>query len=93
MIYPADYQFDYENDDEAEEEVYRGELRKLYQKLVCACPQLCLQFLCQALANLPVPLSSAGISELVAALRLVYHYSEGIRPPPGLKVVMKNETF
>jgi exportin-T len=94
MIYPADYQFDYyANDDEAEEEVYRGELRKLYQKLVRACPQTCLQFLCQALANLPVPLSSAGATELEAALRLVYHYCEGIRPPPGLKVVMKNETF
>jgi exportin-T len=93
MRYPSDYQFDYENDDEAEEEVYRGELRKLYQKLVRACPQLCLQFLCQTLANLPVPLSSAGISEVEAALRLVYHYCEAIRPPPGLKVVMKNETF
>lgn len=93
MKYPVDYQFDYENDDEAEEEVYRSELRKLYHALVRASPQLCLQFFCQALANLPVPLSSASISEMEAALRLVYHYCEGIRPPPGLKVVMTNDTF
>lgn len=93
MKYPVNYQFDYENDDEAEEEVYRSELRKLYQTLVRASPQLCLQFLCQALANLPVPLSSASISEIEAALRLLFHYCEGIRPPPGLKVVMTNDTF
>jgi exportin-T len=40
-----------------------------------------------------VPLSSATTSDMEAALRLVYHYCEGIRPPPGLKVVMTNDTF
>jgi len=93
MKYPEDYQFDYEDDDEAEEEVYRAELRKLYQKLVRVCPELCLQFLCEALANLPVPLSTCPTPDVEAALRLVHHYSEGVRPPPGLKTVMKNETF
>jgi exportin-T len=93
MKYPNDYQFDYQNDDEAEEEVYRAELRKLYQKLVRACPDFCLQFLCQVLANLSVPLSTCPTRDIEAALRLVHHYCEGIRPPPGLKTVMKQPTF
>lgn len=93
MRYPADFQYDYEDDDEAEEEIYRTELRKLNQKFIRADPEICLQFTCQSLALLPVPLSNASTPEIEAALRLVYHYCEGIRPPPGLKVVMRNETF
>mmetsp|Transcript_1749 Transcript_1749/g.3879 ORF Transcript_1749/g.3879 Transcript_1749/m.3879 type:complete len:1001 (-) Transcript_1749:62-3064(-) len=93
MRYPADFQYDHEDDEEAEEEMYRIELRKLNQKFVRAAPEACLQFLCQTLSQLPMPLSSALTPDIEAALRLVYHYCEGIRPPPGLKVVMKNETF
>eukprot|EP00934_Nitzschia_sp_Nitz4_P006653 Nitzschia sp. Nitz4//scaffold73_size107353//62684//65689//NITZ4_004323-RA/size107353-processed-gene-0.193-mRNA-1//-1//CDS//3329557485//6643//frame0 len=93
MKYPEDYQFDYEDEDEAEEEMYRTELRKLNQKLTRAAPDLCLQFICQALSQLPMPLSSAPTMQVEAALRLVYHYCEGILPAPGLKVVMANETF
>lgn len=93
MRYPVDFQYDHEDDDEAEEEMYRIELRKLNQKFVRAAPEACLQFLCQTLPQLPMPLSSAPTPDIEAALRLVYHYCEGIRPPPGLKVVMKNETF
>ena len=93
MKYPDDYHFDYEDDDEAEEEVYRAELRKLYQRLVRAFPELCLQFLCEVLANLPAPLSTCPTPDVEAALRLVHHFGEGIRPPPGLKTVMTNETF
>lgn len=93
MRYPVDFEYDHEDDDEAEEEMYRIELRKLNQKFVRASPEVCLQFLCQTLSQLPMPLSSAPTPDIEAALRLVYHYCEGIRPPPGLKVVMKNETF
>ena len=93
LRYPPDFQFDYEDEDEAEEEVYRTELRKLYQKLVRVAAEMCLQFLCQALANLPVPISSAPTPDIEAAVRLVYHYGEGIRPSPGLRVVMRNDTF
>eukprot|EP00980_Cylindrotheca_fusiformis_P024345 scaffold11783_cov120-Cylindrotheca_fusiformis.AAC.5 len=93
MRYPLDFQFDYEDEDEAEEEIYRTELRKLNQKFVRAAPEFCLQFTSQTLAQLPLPLSNAPTPDLEAALRLVYHYCEGIRPAPGLKVVMRNETF
>lgn len=93
MKYPPDFQYDYEDDDDAEEEMYRTELRKLNQKLVRVNPELCLQFLCQALSQLPLPLSSSPTHDIVAALSLVYNYCEGIRPAPGMKVVMRNETF
>jgi exportin-T len=93
MKYPEDFQFDYEDEDEAEEEVYRTDLRKLSQRLVRAVPDMCLQFLCEALANLPVPLSTSVTRDAEAALRLVFHYCEGVRPSPGLKTVMKNTTF
>lgn len=93
MKYPEDFQFDYEDEDEAEEQIYRTDLRKLSQRLVRAVPDVCLRFLVEALANLPVPISSSSTRDAEAALRLVYHYCEGVRPTPGLKVVMKNETF
>jgi exportin-T len=93
MKYPHDFQFDYGDEDEAEEEVYRTELRRLSQRLVRAAPDICLRFSCEALASLPLPLSSSSTRDAEAALRLVYHYCEGIRPTPGLKVVMKNATF
>lgn len=93
LKYPCCHNFDYEDDDEAEEEVYREDLRKLYVKCVRTCPAECLAFCCQALANLPQPLSSSPTVEMEAALRLVHHYCEGIRPPPGLTQVMKNDVF
>jgi exportin-T len=93
MRYPADFQYDYEDEDEAEEEMYRTELRKLNQKFIRVAPDACLQFTCQALSQLSLPLSTAPTPDMEAALRLVYHYCEGIRPPPGMKVVMRNETF
>lgn len=93
MRYPEDYDFDFEDDEEAEEEQYRTSLRKLYQAIIRVCPDLALQFLCSVLTGIPSPLSTAPTTDLEAALRLVYHYCEGIRPPPGLKTIMKNETF
>mmetsp|Transcript_10592 Transcript_10592/g.22627 ORF Transcript_10592/g.22627 Transcript_10592/m.22627 type:complete len:619 (+) Transcript_10592:2521-4377(+) len=93
MRYPPDFQYDFEDDDEAEEEMYRTELRKLNKKFVRANPELCLQLTCQILSQLPLPLSTAPTPHVEAALSLVYQYCEGIRPPPGMKVVMRNETF
>jgi exportin-T len=93
MRYPEDFQFDYEDEDEAEEEMYRTELRNLNLKFIRAAPEAFLQFICQTLAQLPLPLSIAPTPDIEAALRLVYHYCEGIRPPPGMKIVMKDETF
>jgi len=93
MKYPEDYDFDFEDDEEAEEEQYRATLRKLYQAIVRVAPEVSLQFLCSILSGIASPLSSAPTSDLEASLRLVYHYCEGIRPPPGLKTVMKNDTF
>ena len=39
------------------------------------------------------PLSSAPTSDVEAALRLVLHYCEGIRPLPGVRSALKHETF
>lgn len=93
MRYPPDFTFAPDDEDEAEEEIYRAELRKLNLRLVKVAPDVCLGFLCEALANLPMPISTSTMPDVEAALRMVFHYSEGIRPPPGLKVVMKNVTF
>lgn len=93
MKYPENFEFDYEDEDEAEEEVYRSELRKLNQTLTRIAPELTLEFLCTSLSQIKTPLSSAKTRDLEAVLRLIYHYCEGIRPPPGTKVVLQNPTF
>lgn len=93
MHYPCDFEFDHEDEDDAEEEMYRYELRKLNQKIVNICPELSLQFLCDALSKVNAPLSSALTSDIEAALRLVFHFCEGIRPPPGIKTAMKHDMF
>ena len=93
MKYPEEYDFDFEDDEEAEEEQYRTALRKLYQAIVRVAPEVSLQFVCSILSGIASPLSTAPTSDLEASIRLVYHYCEGIRPPPGLKTVMKIDTF
>mmetsp|Transcript_12679 Transcript_12679/g.30739 ORF Transcript_12679/g.30739 Transcript_12679/m.30739 type:complete len:1038 (-) Transcript_12679:110-3223(-) len=93
MRYPPDFSYEFDDDDEAEEEIYRRELRKLNKTLVRAAPDLSLQFLSNILSQLSLPLSIAPTPDLEASLSLIYQYCEGIRPPPGLKVVMQNESF
>ena len=93
MQYPPDFQYDYEDEDDAEEEIYRNELRKLNQALTRICPNENLRFICNILSEIELPLSSAPTPIIEAALRLVYHYCEGIRPIPGINVVIKNEAF
>ena len=93
MKYPHNFQFDYENEEEAEEEVYRTSLRKLYQRIVRLRPQITLQFIGQCLSNLPTPLSSSSTPDIEVALRFVYHYGEGRRPAPGAKTALKDGPF
>jgi len=92
MQYPQDFQFDQNSDEDAEEQVFRYDLRKLYIKVIRASPRdLSLQFLCQIFTNISMPLSSTPPMPLEAALRLLFHYSEGIRP--NAASVMKIEPF
>ena len=98
LKYPEDFHYDFEDEDDAEEEVYRAELCKTYTKLVRAAPDMCLQFVGEAAtaAQLAVTGGSAltsSLQDVEATLRLIYHYCEGIRPSPGLKVAMRNESF
>ena len=92
MQYPNDFQFDQNSDEDAEEQIFRYDLRKLYIKVIRVCPRdISLHFICQIFANIPIPLSSAPPMPLEAALRLLFHYSEGIRP--NASTVMKMEPF
>ena len=88
MRYPADFAFDPEDDEEAEEGTYRESLRKLYRDVVRARPDDALRFLVEALSDLSAPLGGAPAEELEAALRLVYHHCEGVRPTPGMRTLL-----
>jgi exportin-T len=103
--YPKDFSFDFIDDENAEEEQYREELGKLYVKLVRVAPTTCFQFVCEAAAQWLdrtnssntndgcITMSNAPTPDLEATLRLLYKYCEGIRPTPGMKTAMKNQTF
>jgi len=98
LKYPEDFDYDFEDDINAEEELYRTELTKLYVKLVTAAPEVCLQFVCEAAGQLlqassNTTLSSLPTPDVEATLSLVFHYCEGVRPAPGVKVMLKNKTF
>ena len=91
LKYPEDFAYDHEDEDEAEEVVYRAELSKLYTQMVRVSPETCLQFLGEAVAQFH-NVTAPG-PDVEATLRLVYHFCEGVRPPPGLKVVLQNDAF
>ena len=78
LCYPNDFRFDYTDEDDAEEEMFRSNLRKVNKKITQLLPNESLQYLCNVLSNLPMPLSSATTCELEASLRLVFHYCEGL---------------
>ena len=98
-----------DDDEAAEEIMFRTELCHVYKKLVSAAPSVCLHFLKESLLTLTVTgpqsssntnttttnlnLAAASTSDMEAILRLLYVFCEAIRPAPGLKVVMQNETF
>lgn len=93
MKYPSNFEFDYEDDVEAEEEMYRSQLRKLYQRIVRFKSQLVLDFIHQCFSSLPQPLATALTPDIEVALRLVHHYGEGRRPPPGAKTALHDAPF
>jgi Exportin-T len=99
LKYPLEFSYDFDDDNDetaAEEAVYRTELCKLYGRIVRASPTMCLQFICEganALSSIPGGFAQAPTPDVEAILRLLYHYCEGIRPAPGLKVVMKDSSF
>lgn len=93
MKYPTDFEFDYEDENEAEEEIYRSELRKINQMITRISPDMSLDFLCNTLSKFHTQLSLVQTNEVEAVLRLVYHYCEGLRPPPGNKTALKNHQF
>ena len=51
---------------------------QLYSKIVRWQPDLAVQFIGATLASLPTPLSSAPFEVAEAALRLVFHFQEGL---------------
>jgi hypothetical protein len=77
MQYPDDFSFDATDEDEGEEDQLRSALRKVLVNVCRACPDMVLQFLCSALQALPSPLSALPWPAAEAALRLLYHFSEG----------------
>jgi exportin-T len=93
MKYPADFEFDYEDDIEAEEEMYRTQLRKLYQRIVRFKHQLVLEFMRQCFSALPQSLAAAATQDVEVALRFVHHYGEGRRPAPGANSALKDPPF
>jgi hypothetical protein len=93
LRYPPDFSYDFEDEADAEEEMYRTELDKLYGRIVRVAPDLCLQFLHEAVARILPSASNSPAADVEATLRLVYHYCEGIRPSPGMKTVMKEASF
>jgi exportin-T len=80
MRYPPDSQFDYEDKDEAEEEPYRTELRKLNQKLIRVASEACLQFTCQTLSQLQLPTFERS------------HSGRGSETPLGLSLLRGGST-
>ncbi|KAG5178377.1 armadillo-type protein [Tribonema minus] len=77
MQFPADFEFDAEDEEDGEEEALRGALRKVLVNTCRAAPELVLRFACEALSALPSPLSALPWPAAEAALRLLYHFSEG----------------
>ena len=95
MMYPIDFSYNYDDEDDAEEEVFRTELCQVYKKLIRSAPAVCLQFVSEILLSQCSIQNVADVAtpEIEASLRFLFHYCEAIRPAPGLKVVMKNESF
>ena len=70
-------------EDEDEEETYRNELRKMYSKIVRWHPDSTLMFVGMAFSNLPSPLSTSSFPPCEAALRLLFHFQEGLPSKSG----------
>ncbi|GMH59349.1 hypothetical protein TL16_g02811 [Triparma laevis f. inornata] len=65
-------------EDDDDEEIYRQEVRKLYAKIVRWQPDQAVQMIGATLGRLPVQLSGSEFEVAEAALRLVFHFQEGL---------------
>lgn len=92
LKYPSDFSYDYEDELAAEEMTYRADLAKLFGKMVRIDSGICLQFVVETAQRME-GMAQAPTQDVEVFLRLLYHICEGIRPSPGLKVIMKNHIF
>jgi len=79
LQYSESFDFDQNDDDEANEELHRRSIRRLFVKLVKICPHQTLDFVCTVVgASLQAsPLSQLPPARAEAILRLAYHFGEG----------------
>jgi len=70
-----------DDDEEAEEEVHKRAVRKVLMRVTRVCPALSLRFTCAVLGEvLAAPVAPLPFARAEAALRLVYHFGEGLAP-------------
>lgn len=62
----------------------RQQLRRHLVNAIRNAPGVALEFICRALSSLPTPLSALPFPDLEAALRLIFHFSEGCGGASGL---------
>ncbi|CAN0485464.1 unnamed protein product, partial [Hapterophycus canaliculatus] len=95
--YPPDFAFDPSDEDEGEEDMLRQHLRRHLVNAIRNAPGVALEFICRALSSLPTPLSALPFPDLEAALRLIFHFSEGWggrRPAsPGAAGLLRSGAF
>jgi len=58
LHYSDDFQFEDSDEEEAEEEIHRRNVRKIFLKSTQVCPEMTLEFVCTMLSGLQPPLSS-----------------------------------
>ncbi|CAM9797429.1 unnamed protein product [Chrysoparadoxa australica] len=75
--YPLDFDFGVDDSDDGSLDVHHKKLRKVLVNTCRAVPNVMLQFLCGALSSLQPPLSALPWNQVEAALRLLFHFSEG----------------
>lgn len=78
--YPEDFTFDFGDDEDSEEQAFRLEMYNVYETLVQNAPQRTLQYVfAAASALLSNDVSTMPFSTVEATLRLIHHYSDGLR--------------
>jgi len=79
LQYSEGFDFDQDDDDEANEELHRRSIRRLFVKLVKICPHQALDFVCSVVGSAlqASPLSQLPPARAEAILRLAYHFGEG----------------
>jgi len=72
-----DHKFDANDEDDGEEEEHRKQLLKVFINITRITPELGLACVCETVSRLPPSLANSPWPQLEAALRLVFHFSEG----------------